>query len=262
MTESFKETVVLLSAIQYRDFDLIVNFLSETQGKMTSVIYGGRKINKASSFLYHPGDLLEIEFQKSETREFIKLNNSIGIKLLKLDQFPYDRFLFHSYLLELVGRITKPEMSAKTLFNLLTLNNLLIWEKNTKFTFICWALWQVIIQGGFQLDIVNCGSCDKKIWKIDENQQPVFRKETYQLVKNSGQITCSNCTPNIKSNEIITPAMIKILWIFNSLETKDSIHRLFPQEVIHPLIKILNQYLLQCFEIKPKSLSLFLSILV
>ncbi|MCP4755640.1 MAG: hypothetical protein GY866_32655 [Proteobacteria bacterium] len=256
-----KETVFLLSAFPYRDSDLVANFLSPSNGKLSAVIHRGRKIGKTSSFTFQPGDHLEIEYGTWENRDFIKILNTSALRLLKLDAFPYDRFLFHSYLLELIVRISRPGNPAQELVDILAVNNRLEWSGEQKTKFMAWSFWRIVGHGGYGLDYHICAKCQNRTWQTDPQQNSVFRKETYQLHHEGGRLVCGICEPAMKKGRILSPAMIKVLWLFDAISDFDRIQQRIPEDTLKPLISILNDYLLHSFEISPKSLELFLSTL-
>ncbi len=256
---TIKEKVFLLSATPYRDSDLVVNFLSVFHGKLSAVIYGGKKIGKKSSFSYHAGDYLEIEIRTQESKDFVQIINTAGLLLLDLEKFPYNRFLFHSYLLELVGRIAQPGNPAEELHEILLINNQLDWIPKESSRFIGWALWQIIKHGGYGIDFHSCAECSRETWQTGKQLEPIFRKESYQLLENSGNLVCGKCRPFDEKDGTLSSAMIKILWLFDSAPDFLQIAPKFPKEIIDPLVLFLNRYLLRCFEIRPKSLSMFLS---
>jgi len=259
MSRTHKDNLILLSNIPYRDSDIIVNFLSATHGKLSTVIYGARKIGKKTSFSFHPGDIIEVEFKKQENRDFITVLNSNGLLLIDMDRFPYNRFLFHCYFLELAAKIAKPEMPSAELFEMLRINSSIKWHSSTHSVFIGWILWKIIKFGGYQIDLDSCEKCGKNSWKDTHDNERIYRKEVYSLSKNSGRIACKSCIPHPNSGQLITPAMMKLLWIMESSVDFLDFKRDFPTDIVNPLIILLNQYLIQCYEIEPKSLSLFLS---
>ena len=255
---SLKEQVYVLTTVPYRDSDLIVNFLSEQSGRLTTVVYGGRKIGKSNSFLFHSGDLVEIEYSKPENRDFIKLQNTNSIQLQKVDSFSYNRFLFHSYLIEIITKITKPELPAHEPFDLLKNYVESGWSQENAFAFISWAIWMTIRAGGYQIDFSQCSECERASWKYGKDQQPSFRKETYFLNKETGKLICSRCQKQpTDAFSVLTPPMIKVLWFFESSRFYSEIFDHFPKNLVTQLAQLLNGYLLLCFEIKPKALEAF-----
>lgn len=254
-----KENLYLLMTTPFRESDLIVNFLSKEFGKLSARVYGGKKIGKSSSFPFHPGDLIAVEYQAKENDEFVKIINTGGVRLLPLESFPYDRFLFHSYLLELIGRIVRYGEPSETIYELVTENSQLEWKAPGKLKFILQSVWKIIDQGGFGIDFHNCSICERESWRPNELGEPVFRKEHYRLHDNMGTLLCSGCSEQKDRAALFNSAMIKLLWI---LEQTPDFHKsslIIPEEIQISLIKNLNQHLLKSFEIQPNSLPLFLS---
>ncbi len=256
--KTVKESIFLLTSTPYRDSDLIVNLLSSQHGKLSAVIYSGRKIGKSSSFLYQPGDLIDVEYQVRENNDFIKILNISGKSTLNISRFSYNRFLFHSYLLELVSKISQPGNPSDDLFEILLENNHLNWNDEQAFFTIGRFIWMLAHHGGFGIDYHSCSNCQKSSWRLNKNQEAVFRKESYRFQTNSGRLLCSNCNPASHPEELISPAMLKVMWYLDTLERELADSLQIPASIMIDVIKCLNQYLLQQYEIQPKSLALFL----
>lgn len=253
-----KERVFLLSKIPYRDSDLVVNFLSAANGKLSSIVYRGRKIGGKSDFTSEPGALLEIEYRIKENKDFIQLLNFNNISQKDFANFSLNQFYFHSYLLELTSRISHPGDPATELFEILTIYNNFPWVPQERLIFIGWILWQIIKQGGYAIDFHSCVNCGCVTWQKEGAKKPSFRKETYQLAENSGHLICSKCQPPQESEKTISAAIIKIFWLFDSTNDFEMMQQRIPMIYIVSTIKLLNQYLLESFEISLKSLPLFL----
>lgn len=256
--KSIKDSIFLLSVTPYRDADLIVNLLSSDLGKLSALIYSGRKIGKSSSFLFQPGDLLDIEYQVRQNNDFIRILNIAGKSTLNPARFSYDRFLFHSYLLELISRISQPGNPAEDLYEILLENNLWRWNREDAFFCMGRYIWLLASHGGFGIDYHNCSSCHKSSWQYNAQQEAIFRKQDYRFQLNSGTLLCHSCSPISDREERITPAMLKVMWIFDTHDAGNMDNPGIPDGIMIDVIKCLNQYLLQRFELSPKSLKLFL----
>lgn len=251
-----KDLVFLLRSTDYRDSDIIVNLLSQTEGLLSAIIYGGKKIGGRNSFTYTSGDLIELEYQTQENREFIKIINLQGMVMLQTDRFSYKRFLFHCYLLELIVKIVKPGKPGDDIMELLEANQRLDWSKNSQ-QFICRSLWQLIYHGGFDMEINQCLQCGRESFRRG-GEEILFRKENYRLEEYGGGIICKQCLGTIQKSRTLTPSMIKILSIYQYESHHIRYEINAPIETLNPLIHILNTYLLNHFEIRPKSLDMFL----
>jgi len=253
-----KDKVFLLTKTPYKESDLVINLLSASEGKLSTIIYGGKKIGTRSSFTYHPGDLLEIEYRIKEEKDFIQILNIHALSLQDIDSFSYHRFLFHSYLLEIITKITQPGNPAEELFETLVTNLQLKWESNELWN-ICWMIWQIIKNGGYAIDFLRCAICEKEIWRSTSQNDVSLRKASYQLKENSGQLVCDQCKPLPDGKPTISAAMIKILWLFENSSELTEVSQHVPGVFLVKLIKFLNHHLLQSFDFSPKSLPLFLS---
>jgi len=253
-----KEKVFLLTKTPYKESDLVVNFLSASDGKLSAIVYGGKKIGTKSSFSYHPGDLLEVDLRFKENKDFVQLENIHPLALQDIDSFSYNRFIFHSYLLEVVSRITQPGNPANELFDTLKSNLQLNWRSN-ELRNMCWIIWQIVKHGGYEIDFQSCAQCQKEIWRSKLTGEVTLRKASYQLIQYSGHLVCNQCNPSQENKQVVSTAMIKILWIFEQSQDVAEVSETIPDTYYISLIKFLNRYLLQSFEISPNSLSMFLS---
>lgn len=252
-----KDKVFLLTKTPYKESDLVVNLLSALDGKLSAIVYGGKKIGTKSSFTYQPGDLLEVDLVFKENKDFVQLQNIHPLAVQKVESFSYNQFLFHTYFIEIISKITQPGNPAEELFNTLKSNLQLNW-KTHELRNICWILWQIVKHGGYAFDFSECAQCQKEIWRSKTPGDVTLRKAIYQLIQNSGHLVCNECKPS-ENMEIITTAMIKILWIFDQSHDVGEVSKTIPDSYYISLIKFLNQHLLQSFEISPKSLPMFLS---
>lgn len=255
-----KDLVFVLTIVPYRDSDLIVNFLSRSEGKMSAVIYGGRNLKRSSRFPFQSGDLIELEYQKVENREFITVKNAIGSTILSYEQFSYHRFIIHTYLIELIYRIAKPGLQARPLFDILSANLALHWQEEQPFAFITWAVWQLIEAGGYRIDYTGCEKCGQSSMKLKGTSEPSFRKQSYRLSAYSGSICCGNCEQSGEEMQTISPAMIKMMWLFADQDGYTEKLANLPEDQLIPLLKVLNSYLLSSFDINPRSLDSFLQL--
>lgn len=257
--KTVKEALFLISSTPYRDSDLIVNLLSSQNGKLSAVKYQGRKIGKSSSFLFQPGDLLDVEYRIKESDDFIKIVNIAGKSVLNVSDFTYARFLFHSYLLEIVLKISQPGNPSAELFEILTYNNRCSWKASRTLFFMTHFIWLLIQQSGYGVDYHTCRNCQRQTWRFNQKQEPVFRKERYNFQPDSGAFICNSCNPVTTTDGIITPAMLKVMWMMDESETDQALQAEIPDDVLIDVINCLNPYLLQRYGIRPKSLPLFLN---
>jgi recombinational DNA repair protein (RecF pathway) len=236
-----------------------VNLLSSKNGKLSAVIYNGRKIGKTSSFLYQPGDLLDVEYQVKESADFVRIIKISGNSTLQAQDFTYKRFLFHSYLLEVISKISHPGNPSIELFETLADNNRCSWASNKTLFFMGCLIWQLIQGSGFNIDYHACISCRRQTWRVDNDKGAVFRKENYRFHHNSEAMVCHTCIPITDAQEVITPAMLKVIWILDNTSNNHASSADIPDTIMADVIKCINQYLLQRYEIRPKSLPLFIN---
>lgn len=243
-----KESVFILSSTSYRDSDLIITLLSPNYGLLSATIYGGKKIGKQTSFPYHLGDYIDIDFQIQERNDFIKIYSSQKVVLLDVERFSYLHFLFHCYFLETIRHIAKPGNPARELTSLLNDYVKIIWQNQFEINQMVYFTDRLIKNIGFGIEYDYCQSCFQPTWKRNKNQS-IFRKKQYYLNIFESGLICQSCVS--KATTPISSAMIKLFWILD--EDPQKIFKTIPKEPMISVLNIYHLYLTQTLEIKIKS---------
>ena len=243
-----KESVFILSNTPYRDSDLIVTLLSPNYGLLSATIYGGKKIGKQTSFPFHLGDYIDIDFQIQERNEFIKIFSSQKIVLLDVERFSYLHFLFHCYFLETIRQIAKPGNPAGELTSLLSDYVNINWQNQYEINQMVYFTDKLIKNIGFGINYDHCLSCFQPTWKLDNNKS-IFRKKQYYLDVFESGLICQSCVSNAAIP--VSSAMIKLFWLLD--ENPQDIFKTIPVEIMISIVEIQHQYLTQTLEIKIKS---------
>ncbi|MGK0290399.1 MAG: DNA repair protein RecO [bacterium] len=252
----YNEEVFLLSQTPYRSSDLIVTFLSPQHGQITGIIYQAKKTKKG--FSCNLGEKILLEYQHQEHKEFIQIQNFQTSLFIDSEKISYHRFVIHSYFLEVIKKITVSDDSALQFFHILDNNLAFHWNSKSPLLLVLWFLSKLLMYGGFQIRYDDCASCNQPTMiKKEKNVQ--FRKQQYKLHHEFGELYCFDCSSF--SNADFTPAMIKLLWLTQNADHPNQLPENIPTTVIQNLIDQLNQYSLEKFEIRPKSLPLFLQVI-
>lgn len=263
MTRS-KERVFLIYTTAYRDYDLIATFLSVERGKLQAMIYGARRPRSKNSFSSQIGDFVELEYEEKSNKSMVQVLTLFPVRQNNFDGFSYPRFLFHSYLHELVWKLVHPDDPAPILYNLLLeYHQFPEKEEQGLLRFITWSIGKFLTHAGVCPNYNECLQCREATLKWQGGVEPSFRKNIYFFSSEKGGMICKRCSGKeqyyITGGKIFTPAMIKTLWLMDYHTSIRNFPLEIPTEVLVPLIKALNVFLLEQFHINPKSLSLFLS---
>ena len=248
----------MLSLAPYRSADLVVTLLSRMFGRLAALVHEGKRIGKKSSFPYHQGDCLEIEFQIRERNEFVKIHSVQAAKRIDPATLPYDRFLFHCYFLEVVRLISRPKTPEEELTDVTRFYLEQSWRQQTKYSLMAAILWRIIGIGGYRFHFNACSTCRRETLRVDKENTVAVRKQSYQLNLDAGEVVCSTCLPS-PEDALLTSAMLKALWLMDAPPSTEMVTSAIPDSVTKPLIRLLNQYMLHCLEIRPKSSAMFLS---
>lgn len=252
-----KVEVFLISSIPYRSSDLIVSFLSADYGKLTAVVYGGKKVGKSGSFGYQVGDRLLLDCQKFENKDFIKILAHSPLKHNAMISENYNYYLFHCYLHEIVNKMANPEHPERNLFNILNFYQTFTWEASRSKKMIVLLLWRIILHSGLAIHYSTCSSCEKDTF-MKKGNQTIFRKEHYQLLPDSGELRCSDCSGVQLSGQGFTPGMIKLLWMMDNDAPSFLDNANIPSEILVHMTVLFSSYLTDILGVKLHSKELFL----
>ena len=247
----------MTSSTPYRSADLIVSFLSEDFGKMTSVIYGGKKVGKSSSFGCQVGDRLQLDCQKFENKEFIKVNSLSLLKHNDKISADYHHYLFHCYLHEMTNRMAHPEHPERNLFGILDIYQNFDWDSERSNNLIVLLMWKIIVHSGLGIQYSSCSGCGKQTF-LNKGKTTVFRKESYLLFPNSGELRCSACSGLQLTGETFTGGMVKLLWLMDRDISSFLENSKIPKEILVQLIVIFCGYLTEVLGGDLRSKDLFL----
>lgn len=256
-----KVKVFMIASTPYRSADIITSFLSREYGKMTSIIYGGKRVGQKNSFGCQIGDMLTLDCQKFENKEFVKITSHTLLKHNSDISSDYKQYLFHCYLHELVNRLAHPEHPENNLYDILDIYQNFKWNTKTCYHLIALLLWKIILHSGLGINYTCCSGCGKKSYSQNKGSSTIFRKESYLLLPDSGEIRCSNCAPLRPNGHLLSAPMIKIIWLMDSDETAYTNNLKIPVEMLIELIHIFSHYTSGAVTGKIKSQQLFLQVL-
>ena len=243
-----REQAFLLRLVPYKDHDLIAHFLGQTSGLLGAVLYRAR--GGKEGFSYQPGDKLELDYLSQEGSDLVRVNSFSPLALIRPHDFTYPRFLCHSFLVDLVTRISVPGQASPGLFGLMERMGTWAWPPQEELRVVLWALDRIGQETGYPVDPKVCAQCGKATVKPGETEW-VVRKETYELEEPG--LVCALCLGHPGS---WSGAEVKALALSQSeafLDQKQPI----PVPLMAQLCLKLSRRLLVALELAPKSLGLF-----
>lgn len=241
-----KENAFVLRLVPYKERDLIIEFFGENTGRFSAVLYRAR--GPKESFLFQPGDQLEVEYQRRENQDLAKLETSVAVKLNRGDKLSYLQFVSLSFLLELYLKIVEPEVGSNGLFDLMVGVQSLGLDQGKPLLALLYALVQLSQFSGFGFDLGACCHCGKQTFQ--PGNLPKYRKQTYQL-----QLTGLVCADCEAPAEPLSGAAVKAMVLAS---TKDFLHQTpdINAETLNPAIRGLSKRLISACEIRCRSFGL------
>lgn len=181
--EELKLTGIVLSSIDYKDNDKLVNIFSLELGKITALLKGVKKDKAKLKFASQPFCFSEfVLIKKGEFYIVIEANQLASFYDLTSD---YDRCMVGGKLLKICNSILKPNILADDLFfNLIKTLKILIYEKTDEQIILLKYLLTVFEMCGYEINLERCRECDC-----------VFNSNI--MLNLEGFLTCKNCAyPN------------------------------------------------------------------
>lgn len=245
--KSQRERALVLRLVPYRERDLIVHFLGEESGPFGALVYGAKKAQEG--FSYQPGDLLELDYLSQEGKDLVKIEQASPMQLIQTDRFSYDRFLVHTYLLELIQRALPPDEAAPGVFDLLRQLSGWSWPPAAERGFLLWFLERLARELGFAADWGRCSNCGKETFRF-EGERWRLRKQSYTI--EAVGLVCSQCTGRAGA---FGADAVKLLLLAQESDFLERVETL-PTDLLGRVALSLNRRLLDALELRPKSLAL------
>jgi len=239
-----QEPAYLLYKNPLAEADAIAHLLAAQGGHLQARIKGAKSLQRG--FLYNPGDLLLIQYETSETTDFIRLTSHQPLVQRDWSRLGYRASLGWNLLLELVGRLAGKGLEPAALFALLQEAGTWNWEQEPTAKLVFAGCWQLLRHSGVAFSWQACQVCGRPSYRL-EGAVPQFRKAQYRL--QAGGLACGACV----APGLLDAAMIKVLWLAKSGQNLDAV----PEALFRQWIRELISYLRQQFQVQVNSLPLW-----
>lgn len=164
MSEIIKTEALVLSKLNYGDTSSIVTFYSESNGKITAIVKGGRSSKSKIGKVVDPVNHLQIIIYKKDTREIQILSSADLLSYFPKLKEDLDTSRYAFAIIELVKNLTLEGDSNKRLFKgIVKILNLL--DKQGEKSSILFTKFFLFFLSelGYELVIDKCGICDKAL---------------------------------------------------------------------------------------------------
>lgn len=160
MSDIIKTEAVVLSKINYGDSSSIVSLYSESEGKISAIIKGGRNPKSKIGKVVDPLNHIQVIFYKKDTREIQILTSADLISYFGRIKQNLDSLKYSLAILESVKNLTLEDEPNKKLFKGLVkiLNHIENEKENPAILFGRFLLF-FITELGYDLAIEKCSVC-------------------------------------------------------------------------------------------------------
>ncbi len=229
MSEIIKTEAVVLSKINYGDTSSIVSLFTESEGKISAILKGGRGPKSKIGKIVDPLNHIQIIVYKKSTRDVQILSNADLISYFPNIKDNLDSTKYVFSILELINYLTVEGEHNKKLFKgLIKILNLI--DQQSEHPSILFGRFFIFFLSelGYELAIDQCGICGKK---ISSNSVVGFNTDT--------GFVCSDCYKSHSEMEGISAELFNYLFCLKF--NKKIIE--YNQKTIEDLILFLERYL-------------------
>lgn len=163
MSDIIKTEAVVLSKINYGDTSSIVTFYTESDGKLSAIVKGGRSSKSKVGKVVDPVNHLQIIVYKKDTREVQILSSADIITHFSKIKEDLESTKFAFAIIELIKNLTLENEANKRLFKgIIRILNLL--EEKSEPPSILFGRFFIFFLSelGYDLSIDKCGICNKQ----------------------------------------------------------------------------------------------------
>ena len=215
MSDIVKTEAIVLSKINYGDTSSIVTLYTESDGKLSAIIKGGRGPKSKSGKIIDPLNHLQVIFYKKNTRDVQILSDANLISHFVNIKEDLDATRFSFAILELVKSLTvEHEANAKLFKGLIKILNMINDRKEASAFLYGRFLLFFLSELGYELSIDKCSICGND----------VVAKKTLGFDYNTGFV-CSDCFESHSGLENVSAEIFELIFCLktNRLAEKFSV---------------------------------------
>jgi len=215
MSDIIKTEAVVLSKLNYGDTSSIVTLYTESDGKLSAIIKGGRGPKSKSGKIIDPLNHLQIIFYKKNSRDVQILSDANLISHFINIKEDLDSTRFSFAILELVKNLTvEHEANAKLFKGLIKILNMINDKKESSAFLYGRFLLFFLSELGYELSIDKCSICGNG----------VVAKKSLGFDHNAGFV-CSDCFESHSGLENVSAELFELIFCLktNRLAEKFSV---------------------------------------
>lgn len=215
MSDIIKTEAVVLSKLNYGDTSSIVTLYTESDGKLSAIIKGGRGPKSKSGKIIDPLNHLQIIFYKKNTRDVQILSDANLISHFVNIKEDLDATKYSFAIIELVKNLTvEHEVNSKLFKGLIKILNMLNDKKETSAFLYGRFLLFFLSELGYELSIDKCSICGND----------VVANKSLGFDYNTGFV-CSDCFESHSGLETVSAELFELIFCLktNRLAEKFSV---------------------------------------
>lgn len=215
MSDIIKTEAVVLSKFNYGDTSSIVTLYTESDGKLSAIIKGGRGPKSKSGKIIDPLNHLQVIFYKKNTRDVQILSDANLISHFVNIKEDLDATKYSFAIIELVKNLTvENEANVKLFKGLIKILNMINDKKEASAFLYGRFLLFFLSELGFELSIDKCAICSKD----------VVANNTLGFDFNTGFV-CSDCFVSHSGLENVSAELYELIFCLktNRLAEKFSV---------------------------------------
>ncbi len=215
MSDIIKTEAVVLSKLNYGDTSSIVTLYTESDGKLSAIIKGGRGPKSKSGKIIDPLNHLQVIFYKKNTRDVQILSDANLISHFVNIKEDLDATKYSFAIIELVKNLTvENEANVKLFKGLIKILNMINDKKEASAFLYGRFLLFFLSELGFELSIDKCAICSKD----------VVANNTLGFDFNTGFV-CSDCFVSHSGLENVSAELYELIFCLktNRLAEKFSV---------------------------------------
>ena len=215
MSDIIKTEAVVLSKLNYGDTSSIVTLYTESDGKLSAIIKGGRGPKSKSGKIIDPLNHLQIIFYKKNSRDVQILSDANLISHFINIKEDLDSTRYSFAIIELVKNLTvEHEANAKLFKGLIKILNMINDKKESSAFLYGRFLLFFLSELGYELSIDKCSICGNG----------VVAKKSLGFDHNAGFV-CSDCFESHSGLENVSAELFELIFCLktNRLAEKFSV---------------------------------------
>jgi len=229
MSEIIKTEAVVLSKLNYGDTSSIVTLYTESDGKISAIVKGGRSSKSKTGRIIDPINYLQIIIYKKNTRDVQILTDANLISHFVNLKEDLNSAKYSFAIIELVKNLTvEHEVNQKLFKGLIKILNLINDKKENPAVLFGRFFLFFLSELGYELSTDKCSVCGNKL----------TARKTLGFDFNTG-ILCSDCFESHSGVEVISAELFDLIFC---LKTNRLVEE-FKVELMDKFVFLMEQYL-------------------